>query len=79
MAATEMLGGASGGNCATGIVGMAITPPRMMTSEQTEARIGRLMNVLTNIYSALTGAPSAIFCMPATMSLSPALSPPLTT
>src|SRR5215472_3071004 len=51
-AVTEMLGGASGGNCATGIVGMATRPKRMMTSEQTDAMIGRLMNVFTNIRCA---------------------------
>src|SRR4029079_8350849 len=45
-----MLGGASGGNCATGIVGMAISPPRMMTSEHTDARMRRWMKVLTNMW-----------------------------
>src|SRR6185437_6574018 len=43
-----MLGGASGGYCAIGIVGIAMSPARMMTSEQTDARIGRRMKVLTN-------------------------------
>ncbi len=77
-----MFGGASGGNCATGIVGIATRPKRIRTSEQTDERIGRRMKVLTNmrprVYWALTGAPSAIFWMPDTMSWSPALSPPLT-
>src|SRR5262249_49712213 len=50
---TVMLGGASGGNCAIGIVGIAISPARMMTSEQTEARIGRLMKVFTNTWPSL--------------------------
>src|SRR5215217_4962700 len=49
MEVTEMLGGASGGNCATGIEGIAMRPARMMTSEQTDARIGRLMKVFTNM------------------------------
>src|ERR1700730_1533008 len=41
-------GGARSGYCAIGSVGMAITPARMITSEQTLARIGRLMKVSTN-------------------------------
>src|SRR5688572_12884856 len=51
-ALTEICGGASAGYCATGIVGIATTPARMMTSEQTDARIGLVMNVLTNIIQA---------------------------
>ena len=83
-----MFGGASGGYCATGIVGIAISPARMMTSEQTDARMGRRMNVSTNInglrtrgpaYSRRTGAPSASFWTPDTMTRSPGLSPPWTT
>src|SRR5262245_21772732 len=42
-------GGASSGYCAIGSVGMASRPARMMTSEQTEERMGRLMKVSTNI------------------------------
>jgi hypothetical protein len=34
---------------AIGIVGIASAPARTMMSEQTVARIGRLMNVSTNI------------------------------
>jgi hypothetical protein len=40
-AVTITCGGARSGYCATGIVGMATTPARMITSEQTDARIGR--------------------------------------
>ncbi len=76
---TLTCGGASSGYCATGIVGIAIAPARMRTSEQTEARIGRRMKVSTNIYCTLTGAPSASFWMPEVTTRSPAFSPPLTT
>src|SRR6202022_576575 len=41
-------GGARSGYCAIGSVGIAISPARMITSEQTLARIGRLMKVSTN-------------------------------
>ena len=41
-------GGASSGNCAIGSVGIAMAPARMITSEQTLARIGRRMKVSTN-------------------------------
>jgi hypothetical protein len=44
-----MTGGASSGYCDTAIVGMEMAPARMMTSEQTDARMGRLMKVLTNM------------------------------
>ena len=71
-------GGASAGYWATGMVGMATAPARIRTSEQTEARMGRRMNVST-IYSALMGAPSPIFWMPETTTLSPAFTPPVTT
>src|SRR5712691_10617295 len=40
-------GGASSGNCAIGSVGMAMAPARTITSEQTLARIGRLIKVST--------------------------------
>jgi hypothetical protein len=44
---TLIVGGASSGYCPTGIVGMAVAPARMMTREQTDARIGRRMKVST--------------------------------
>jgi hypothetical protein len=46
---TEICGGAKAGYWAIGIVGIAIAPARMMTSEHTEARIGRLTKVFTNM------------------------------
>jgi hypothetical protein len=49
MAVTLTVGGATCGYCAIGICGIESTPPRMMTREQTVARIGRRMNVSTNI------------------------------
>src|SRR5215470_2106892 len=48
MAVTLTVGGATCGYWAIGICGMASTPARMITSEQTVARIGRRMNVSTN-------------------------------
>jgi hypothetical protein len=44
---TVTVGGVSSGNCAMGSVGIAMAPARMMTSEHTLARIGRLMKVST--------------------------------
>src|SRR5688572_24810918 len=44
-----------------GMFGIASAPARTMTSEQTDARIGRRMNVSTNMYSSarrLEGPPS---------------------
>ena len=38
---TFTCGGARSGYCATGMVGIATAPARMITSEQTDARIGR--------------------------------------
>src|SRR3989304_5214018 len=52
-ATTETVGGATSGYHAIGMPGMASAPARTMTSEQTVARIGRVMKVSTNI-----GAPS---------------------
>src|SRR5690349_10139026 len=52
-AVTLICGGARLGYCATGIVGMASSPARMSTSEQTEARIGRRMKTSTNMTAAL--------------------------
>src|SRR5918994_2790430 len=46
---TFTCGGASVGYCAIGSVGIAIRPPRMMTSEQTVESTGRRMNVSTNM------------------------------
>src|SRR5688572_5562906 len=51
-AVTATVGGATSGYCAMGIDGMASAPARTMTSEHTDARIGRLMNVSTNMGSA---------------------------
>src|SRR2546425_556692 len=51
-------GGASSGNWAIGSVGMTMTPARMITSEQTLARIGRLMKVSTN--TLRTSGPSTL-------------------
>src|SRR5580765_2051467 len=42
-------GGVRSGYRATGSVGIAISPPRMMSSEQTVARIGRRMNSSENM------------------------------
>src|SRR4026207_1753721 len=55
IAVAAICGGASTGYCATGIDGIATTPARMMTSEHTDARIGRRMNVLTNMLFRLDG------------------------
>src|SRR5215218_9638219 len=55
MAVTDTVGGATSGYQAIGIAGMASAPARTMTSEQTVARIGRRINVSTNIASALRG------------------------
>src|SRR5262245_13343986 len=49
MASTVTVGGATWGYCAIGIDGIASTPARMITSEQTVARMGRLMKVSTNM------------------------------
>ena len=49
MAVTDTVGGATSGYQAIGMVGMASAPASTMTSEQTLARIGRLMKVSTNM------------------------------
>ena len=74
--------------------GIASTPAKMMISEQTLARIGRLMKVSTNTefeicdvrlvilicdYDGFTGAPSPIFCTLETITRSPAIRPDRTT
>src|SRR5262245_35848492 len=46
---TCTVSGATSGYWAIGIDGIANAPARMITSEQTVARIGRLMNVSTNM------------------------------
>ena len=52
-AMTDTVGGATSGNWAIGIVGIASAPARTMTSEQTVARTGRVMKVSTNTGSGL--------------------------
>src|SRR5438477_9499016 len=55
MATTLTVGGATCGYCAIGICGIASTPARMITSEQTVARIGLRMKVSTNIGCQVSG------------------------
>ena len=82
------VGGASSGYCAIGIVGIASAPARMMTSEQTVARIGRRMKVSTNMtdgnrlshgrmagHCAWIGTPSPSFWMPETIDAVAGLEP----
>jgi len=83
------VGGASCGNCAIGSVGIAMAPARMITSEHTLARMGRLIKVSTTMAYGLglraqglgpsgagaTGAPSTSFCEPEMTTFSPGLIP----
>ena len=94
-AVTCTAGGASSGKRAIGSVGIAIAPARMISSEQTVERTGRLMKTSANMAyeafcsgapgapaggpPAITGAPSRIFWMPPVMSCSPGVSPASTT
>src|SRR5258705_13270806 len=55
MAVTVTVGGATCGYCAIGICGIASTPARMITSEQTVARMGLRMKVSTNMRYQVSG------------------------
>src|SRR5579859_4073243 len=48
---TTTCGGASSGNCATGSVGIAIAPPRIISSAHTVANTGLSMKKSTNTFS----------------------------
>src|SRR5262245_45767896 len=50
---TSTVGGVISGYCATGRVNSAMLPPRTMTIDSTEAKIGRLMKNLENTMPAL--------------------------